>query len=144
MLGRVAIAQKNTRPLLVALVRQEWSLRCNLRGPSHRKQSFNVNSISGLVVEYIVAIDVARVRYPADAQVKLARLVREVTEPRGGRVCDHCGHDRDTLGRREGDPKCPRCWGPRCPACGAALRRVACCGPTGDTQRSSAGLVVTI
>ena len=26
-----------------------------------------VNSISGLVVEYIVAIDVTRVRFPADA-----------------------------------------------------------------------------
>ena len=103
-----------------------------------------LHRISGLVVEYIVAIDVTRVRFPADAQVKLARLVREVTEPTGGRVCDHCGHDRDTLGRREGDPKCPRCWGPRCPACGAALRRVACCGLTGDTQRSSDGLGVTM
>ena len=43
-----------------------------------------VHRISGLVVEYIVAIDVTRVRFSADAQVKLARLVREVTEPTGG------------------------------------------------------------
>jgi hypothetical protein len=28
---------------------------------------YNCNSISGLVVEYIVAIDVTRVRFPADA-----------------------------------------------------------------------------
>ena len=31
------------------------------------KQSCTINSISGLVVEYIVAIDVTRVRFPADA-----------------------------------------------------------------------------
>ena len=36
--------------------------------------------IRGLVVEYIVAIDVTRVRFPADAQAKLATLVHEVTE----------------------------------------------------------------
>ena len=37
-------------------------------------------SISGLVVEYIVAINVTRVRFPADAEAKLATLVHEVTE----------------------------------------------------------------
>ena len=37
-------------------------------------------SISGLVVEYIVAIDVTQVRFPADAQAKLATLVHEVTQ----------------------------------------------------------------
>jgi hypothetical protein len=31
------------------------------------------NSISGLVVEYIVAIDVTRVRFPADALLVVAR-----------------------------------------------------------------------
>ena len=36
--------------------------------------------ISGLVVEYIVAIDVTWVRFPADAEAKLATLVHEVTE----------------------------------------------------------------
>ena len=39
-----------------------------------------VYSISGLVVEYIVAIDVTRVRFPADAQAKLATLVHKVTQ----------------------------------------------------------------
>ena len=43
-----------------------------------------LHRISGLVAEYIVAIDVTWVRFPADAQVKLVRLVREVTEPTGG------------------------------------------------------------
>ena len=33
-------------------------------GHTHQK---SLSSISGLVVEYIVAIDVTRVRYPADA-----------------------------------------------------------------------------
>ena len=39
-----------------------------------------VYSISGLVVEYIVAIDVTRVRFLADAQGKLATLVQKVTQ----------------------------------------------------------------
>ena len=33
-----------------------------------------ISSISGLVAEYIVAIDVTRVRFPADAFFSLARL----------------------------------------------------------------------
>ena len=39
-----------------------------------------VYSISGLVVEYIVAIDVTRVRFPADAQAPVATLVHKVNE----------------------------------------------------------------
>ena len=34
----------------------------------HRDRFLFVDSISGLVVEYIVAIDVTRVRFPADAR----------------------------------------------------------------------------
>ena len=49
-------------------------------------------SISGLVVEYIVAIDVTRVRFLADAQAKLVMLVHEShTAKPGGRVGDHRG-----------------------------------------------------
>ena len=33
----------------------------------HPEREHSVSSISGLVVEYIVAIDVTRVRFPADA-----------------------------------------------------------------------------
>ena len=39
-----------------------------------------MHCISGLVAEYIVAIDVTWVRFPADAQAKLATLVHEVTQ----------------------------------------------------------------
>jgi hypothetical protein len=49
-----------------------FSLQCNhhigrfvVRAPSH--WPLERQSISGLVVEYIVAIDVTRVRFPADA-----------------------------------------------------------------------------
>ena len=47
-----------------------------------------IRSISGLVVEYIVAIDVTRVRFPADALLSLAvvsgarRLVVQSVGPR--------------------------------------------------------------
>ena len=37
------------------------------RGGERRPEAQHFNSISGLVVEYIVAIDVTRVRFPADA-----------------------------------------------------------------------------
>ena len=44
-----------------------WSCLSNkLLSPLVTK-SCTINSISGLVVEYIVAIDVTRVRFPADA-----------------------------------------------------------------------------
>ena len=42
------------------------------------KRSFNINSISGLVVEYIVAIDMTRVRFPADANSCVEAAAREV------------------------------------------------------------------
>ena len=48
------------------------SMRCKLRSSAY--------SISGLVAEYILAIDVTRVRFPADAQAKLAMLVHGVTQ----------------------------------------------------------------
>lgn len=41
----------------------------------------SVSSISGLVVEYIVAIDVTRVRFPADALlVRHLELLRDWSE----------------------------------------------------------------
>ena len=48
------------------------SMRCKLRSL--------VYSISGLVAEYIVAIDVTRVRFPADAQAKPVMLVYDFTQ----------------------------------------------------------------
>ena len=100
--------------------------------------------ISGLVVEYIVAIDVTRVRFPADAQVQLARLVREVTESAGGRVCDHCVTTGTLWEGGRGTGSVHTVGVPGAPACGAALRRVTCCFHTGDTQRYSAAIGVTI
>ena len=50
---------------------------------SNRRQVWvDVTSISGLVVEYIVAIDVTRVRFPADASMCCA--VRHVSIVLGG------------------------------------------------------------
>ena len=70
-------------------------------------------SISGLVAEYIVAIDVTWVRFPADAQVKLARLVRQVTKPRGGRVCDSRWSPQGHFGEAAGGPEVPTLlWSP--------------------------------
>ena len=44
------------------------ALRWRLQGGrSYSEYSFTLHRISGLVVEYIVAIDVTRVRFPADA-----------------------------------------------------------------------------
>ena len=37
-------------------------------------------SIRGLVVEYVVAIDVTRVRFPADADVSMWRFIRASSE----------------------------------------------------------------
>ena len=43
----------------------------------HAGRGLVLSSISGLVVEYIVAIDVTRVRFPADAYFVLFCLWRE-------------------------------------------------------------------
>ena len=52
-----------------------WLLSLNSRGYSkgERNRSHPCRRISGLVVEYIVAIDVTRVRFPADAFVVFLR-----------------------------------------------------------------------
>ena len=48
------------------------ALRWRLQGwRSYVEYSFSLHRISGLVVEYIVAIDVTRVRFPADALLHL-------------------------------------------------------------------------
>ena len=49
------------------------------------------NSISGLVVEYIVAIDVTRVRFPADALYK----TRGIALARRGHLPEQKGHRRE-------------------------------------------------
>ena len=96
------------------------------------------------MVEYIVAIDVTRARFPADAQVKLARLVREVTEPTGGRVCDHCVTTGTLSGGGRGTGSVHTVW------VRGALHAAPHSGESPvvvvpvHTQRSSAGLGVTI
>ena len=96
------------------------------------------------MVEYILAIDVTRVRFPADAQVKLARLVRDVKEPTGGRVCDQCVTTGTLWGGGRGTGSVHIVGVPGALHAAPQLRRVACCGLTGDTQRSSDGLGVTM
>ena len=56
-----------------------WVKRTNTRG--YVKSLAFSNCISGLVVEYIVAIDVTRVRFPADANRQRVRMT-ELRSPR--------------------------------------------------------------
>ena len=104
--------------------------------------------LSGLVVEYIVAIDVTRVRFPADAQAPVATLVHKVNEVKRvaeGVITVVKKHEHFGAGRGswEGDWKSPHSVHPRCHACGAALRRVTYYCRTSDAQRSTS-LGVTI
>ena len=99
------------------------------------------------MVEYIVAIDVTRVQFPADAQAPVATLVHKVNEVK--RVAEGVITvvKTSTLWSRggswEGDWKSPHSLGPRCHACGAALRRVPYYCRTSDAQRFTS-LGVTI
>ena len=82
--GLLPSAASQQESAVVALIILLQSLYCGVKGSGYemnararaRPRSNNgfsallpgeINSISGLVVEYIVAIDVTRVRFPADA-----------------------------------------------------------------------------
>ena len=63
------------------------------------------------MVEYIVAIDVTWVRFPADAQVRLAKLVREVTKPTGGQSLWSLWLPQGHFGEAGGGPEVPTLLG---------------------------------
>ena len=50
-----------------ARIRRRAPLKARARARAGMNEEIEINSISGLVAEYIVAIDVTRVRFPADA-----------------------------------------------------------------------------